>query len=416
MDNLSGDARSGTRVVACCGGMVVVFGMERITFEVLRVLKESGAEVHCILNPWESHRIRALAESIGASVSTGRYYFTLERHTRNPVRLLQMAWDIICTSAGLLRDATRFGASHVLVPEFVSLLRNAPALLLLRAWGTPVFFRTATAPSRGRFYDFLWRFVIPPLTTKIIVQSDFTMRRCREAGVSAEKLVLIKNTLPRRELTIDADRAVLGLAGRRRTLLCVGQIAPFKGIHVAVDATLALLEKGRDVQLIVAGSVPAWPPEYVEYHSRMRERIDRSGHRDRFHFPGHVENVPALMKESYLLLAPYLGEESFGIVVLEAMSAGLPVVAFPLGAIPELVEHERTGYLCTGEDTESLLQGIEHFLSSSRAWENAREQSLRRYIQNDFECSRDVFARSWRRLFSADPVSRPPVSREPRTD
>jgi len=107
---------------------------------------------------------------MGASVSTGRYYFTLERHTRNPLRFLQMAWDIAWTSAGLLWDAKRFGASHVLVPEFVSLLRNAPALLLLRASGTPVFLRTATAPNRGRFYDFLWRFIIPPLTTKIVAQ------------------------------------------------------------------------------------------------------------------------------------------------------------------------------------------------------------------------------------------------------
>jgi len=244
--------------------------------------------------------------------------------------------------------------------------------------------------------------VIPPLTTKIVVQSDFTMRRCREAGVLAGKLVSIPNTLPRREVPVEADRAVLDVARRRRTLLCVGQIAPFKGTHVAVDATLALLEKGRDVQLIIAGRVPTWPPEYAQYHARMRERIDQSGYADRFHFTGHVENVPALMKESYLLLAPYLGEESFGIVVLEAMSTGLPVVAFSLGAIPELIEHERSGFLCEGLETESLLQGIDFFWSDPAAWERARELSHRRFTQSDFQCSAEAFARSWRRLFSLD--------------
>ncbi len=53
--------------------MVVVYGMERMSFEILRVLRESGAEVHCVLNEWERHRIEPLAESIGASWSTGIY-------------------------------------------------------------------------------------------------------------------------------------------------------------------------------------------------------------------------------------------------------------------------------------------------------------------------------------------------------
>ena len=44
--------------------MVIVSGMERMTFEVLRALKESKAEVHCILNDWENHRIRELVDSI----------------------------------------------------------------------------------------------------------------------------------------------------------------------------------------------------------------------------------------------------------------------------------------------------------------------------------------------------------------
>jgi glycosyltransferase involved in cell wall biosynthesis len=184
--------------------------------------------------------------------------------------------------------------------------------------------------------------------------------------------------------------------------LCAGQIAPFKGTHLAVEATLALLSKGEDVQLIVAGGLPAWPPEYVEYYSRMRHRIDESGHESRFHFVGHVENVPALMKESYLLLAPYQGEESFGIVVLEALSVGLPVVAFRLGAIPELVEHGGTGYLCADPKTESLVAGIEYYLSDPDAWKDARERCLQRFNERDFGCSPGTFSRSWRGLFSID--------------
>src|SRR5262249_14423552 len=83
--------RTGMKIVACCGSMVVVSGLERMTFEVLRVLREHGAAVHCIVNSWENHRIVALAEEIGASWSTGYYWYRLDRRTRNPLRWIQMA-------------------------------------------------------------------------------------------------------------------------------------------------------------------------------------------------------------------------------------------------------------------------------------------------------------------------------------
>ena len=57
-----------TRVIACCGNMVVVYGMERMSFEIMRVLRESGAEVHCVLNEWERHRIEPLAECLDVVV------------------------------------------------------------------------------------------------------------------------------------------------------------------------------------------------------------------------------------------------------------------------------------------------------------------------------------------------------------
>src|SRR5439155_11135154 len=67
--------RRGTRVIACCGGMVSVTGLERMTFEVLRVVRRRGGSVHCVVNDWENHRIVPLAERIGASWSVGSYRY-----------------------------------------------------------------------------------------------------------------------------------------------------------------------------------------------------------------------------------------------------------------------------------------------------------------------------------------------------
>ena len=60
-----------------------------------------------------------------------------------------MLWDIVRTSAGLARVAVRFGPTHVLVPEYAAVLRNAPVLAALRLLGVDVVFRIANAPERG---------------------------------------------------------------------------------------------------------------------------------------------------------------------------------------------------------------------------------------------------------------------------
>jgi glycosyltransferase involved in cell wall biosynthesis len=106
------------------------------------------------------------------------------------------------------------------------------------------------------------------------------------------------------------------------------------------------------------------------------------------------------MARSYLLLAPIPEEESFGNVVLEAKSVGLPVVAFGSGGIPELVEHGETGFLCRSWDRSGLLEGIEYFLGTPGAWERARDRSLRSLSEPGIPYSADAFARAWRALFS----------------
>ncbi len=381
--------------------MVVVSGMERMTFEVLRTLKEHGAEVHCILNDWENHRIRELAESIGATWSTGYYRYTLRR-TRNPWRILQAAWSTLRTSAGLLSDARRFAPTHILVPEFGGVLRNAPTLLLLRARGIPGILRLPNAPSPGRFYALLWRFAIAPLVTRVVANSRFTLERCRELRIPETKLLHIPNRVSDRALASSEDHDVVEIAKRTKTLLCVGQIAPFKGTEIAVEAALHLRDRGSDVQLVVVGAEPEWPPDRVDYYQALRKRVDESRHRDWIHFVGARKNVLEIMFVSYLLLVPIPDEESFGNVVLEAKSVGLPVVAFPSGGIPELVEHQKTGFLCNRMDRDGLVEGIRFFLDSAERREDAAKESLRFFADPACPYSAEAFSRSWCRAFNVD--------------
>jgi glycosyltransferase involved in cell wall biosynthesis len=395
------------RVVACCGGMVIVSGLERMTFEVLRVVRANGGTVHCIVNSWENERIVELAERIGASWSTGFYFYSFASRPRSIAQAAPMFWDVLRTSAHLLRAASRFRPTHVLAPEHITVIRNAPALAMLRVLGVPVVFRLATAPERGRVQELLWKYALPPFVTKFVPNSRFSYRRLTESGVPAGRIALIRNAVTRRGRSSNTDDDIVSLAASRRTILVVGQIAPFKGTHLAVDAVLRLLEQGVDVQLIVLGDVPAWPPELVEYVDRMRQRVSTCNADARVHFVGGRENVLAIMKASFLLAAPILQEETFGNVVLEARDVGLPVVTFERGGLPELVEHRRTGFVCSTPDLEGLLDGLRYFLSNADRRAAASENSLAAASAAGNDCTPPEFERRWWAMFAPPQQSSP---------
>ncbi len=386
------------RVLACCGGMVVVSGLERMTFEVLRIVRESGGAVHCIVNSWENHRIVPRLEQLGASWSTGYYWFRLTK-SLNPIRQAQSVWDVLRTSAGLVMDAWRFRPTHVLVADYGAVLRNAPVLPLLRLLGVKVVFRVGNAPERGRGYDLLWRHVLRRLVSTFVPVSRFCYERLREAGIPETKLTLIRNALSRRAIRDRSEREIIQLVSSRPTILAVGQIAPFKGTHLVIDATLDLLARGVDVQTIVLGALPEWPPNLVEYADELRARVARAGADDRVHFVGLHEDVLAIMRAAYVLAAPILQEETFGNVLLEAKHAGLPAVTFARGGLTEQIRHGETGYLCSTHDVAGLLEGLTYFLTQPAERARISAESLVEVERTDSDHQPAEFASRWLHLF-----------------
>jgi glycosyltransferase involved in cell wall biosynthesis len=390
-----------TRVIACCGGMVIVSGLERMTFEVLRVVRRNGGTVHCIVNDWQNQRIVELAERIGASWSTGFYWYAFTSRPRNVLLALQMAWDVARTSVGLAVASVRFRPTHVLTPEHLAVIRNAPTLAALRLLGVKIVFRLAMAPERGRIQELLWRYALPPFVTRFVPNSRFSYGRLVERGIPEHKITLVRNALSTRRVTAQTDADVVALAGSRHTVLAVGQILPFKGTHLFVDAILQLRREGFDVQGIVLGSLPVWPSESVEYVAALRARAEDEGQGDRLHFVGLRENILEIMKASFLLATPILGDEAFGNVALEARSVGLPVVTFARGGLTELVDHGTTGYICETSDLQGLVTGLRHYLQNPCERARASANSLRVSAAPDNDCTAFEFDRRWWAMFSS---------------
>jgi glycosyltransferase involved in cell wall biosynthesis len=136
---------------------------------------------------------------------------------------------------------------------------------------------------------------------------------------------------------------------KRGYALCLGRICPEKGFHLALEAAR---HAGRP--LLLAGSVAPYPEHRRYFEEEVALRLDPVR---RFLGPVGFARKRRLLSAARCLLVPSLAPETSSLVAMEALACGTPVIAFPAGALVEIVEHGRTGFLVA--DTCEMATAIE---------------------------------------------------------
>lgn len=135
-------------------------------------------------------------------------------------------------------------------------------------------------------------------------------------------------------------RAEFGIPTDTAVALFVGSIVGYKGVDVAIEALGPVLRE-RNLHLVFAGAWTTPSGEDFEgeagFFQKLQGRVAEGGWADRVHFIGRRDDIPRLMASSDLLIHP-TRIEGFGLVLAEAMAAGLPVVTTNVQAIPEVLQ------------------------------------------------------------------------------
>jgi glycosyltransferase involved in cell wall biosynthesis len=166
-------------------------------------------------------------------------------------------------------------------------------------------------------------------------------------------------------------RQRLGLKDTDVLFLFAGAIRPEKGVDFLARAFARLSEEHANAYLAIAGGSKLWIEEGWLQGNRLEaterqvlEILAPAIARNRAFMLGIVPpaEIDAYYAASDIFVLPSMFQETFGLVLLEAFSAGLPVVAFRSGGIPELVEDRQNGIIVAQGDEEGLYQSMRELM------------------------------------------------------
>jgi glycosyltransferase involved in cell wall biosynthesis len=145
-------------------------------------------------------------------------------------------------------------------------------------------------------------------------------------------------------------------------ILFVGGIEERKGLHVLIDAIAAIKQTIPAIKLHIVGGI-----RKASYYNDLLNQIVNLGLQDSIVFKNHLSNSELMQEysEAALFVLPSK-EESLGVVLLEAMATGTPIVASNIGGIPDIIEDGQNGYLVNYGDSQAMASSIIKLLSDDK--------------------------------------------------
>jgi glycogen synthase len=215
----------------------------------------------------------------------------------------------------------------------------------------------------------------------IVLSESFRQVLHKTYKVPLEKIFIVGGGIDTAEfnldLTIAQARAKLGWQQDRRIILCVRRLVQRMGLENLIAAIALVRQQHPDVLLLIAGK--------GAISENLRSQIQELQLEDHVQLLGFVpdQDLAIAYRASELSIVPTISLEGFGLIVIESLAAGTPVLGTPIGGIPEVLRPFSADLVLEGSTTKQLAQGMIEALSGQRKIPTA--EACQAYVKQNYD-------------------------------
>lgn len=352
-----------------------LYGSERGTLRATRSLQEAGYKVTIAGSKRQPNggEVGEEARNLGHEVQLIQFgshlkktWVLYNRHYR------KSAWTQIKLShrqfRAILRDCQ---PSHIMICSTSVLPYLIGVLFFTRI---PILYRMGDAPVlKSPLHRPLWKWLIKKSTTIIAISEYMKSYLLQNGGhrVEPKNVHVIRNIAPHRTGKLDKELiSRLTESKRPLQLLFVGQLTPQKGIQLLVEALIELDDPNIGCWVI---------GEFMgnkSFDDNLRHTLQTTSSRTRIECLGYLSDPRPYYKAADWHIAPSTYDEPLGNVVQEAQLQGTPSIVTKKGGLPELVEHQVTGWILSHPTKDAIMQSIRSITDSPK-WATECHEAIR---------------------------------------
>ena len=219
----------------------------------------------------------------------------------------------------------------------------------------------------------------------------------QQTVVPADKIHVIPHGIELNRFTDRIDRSEartkLGLTTDATVIGIIGRLDPKKGQHVGINALARLHKLEIRAHLLIVGDSTLGAGD--QYRQMLQEMVAQTGLTEFVHFHPYLEQ-PELAYSAVDIFALTSQSETYGLVTIEAMTSGLPVIGTDSGGTADIIEHKRNGLLFPPNNDAALASTLARYINdhsfAAKLAAQGKQDALARYSHTQ-QCE------SWERLF-----------------
>lgn len=287
----------------------------------------------------------------------------VSRATFTPTGLLKLPFEAVNSIRAINRvlDGIRVDIVH---SNTLAVLSGA---LWARLYGSPHLWHVHEIIVHPRLAKRLFPFLVRFLADRVVANSETTRRWLVSTERKiAPKTVTIWNGVERKSsVKIDVAlslRSTIGLGPKHVLVALVGRMNRWKGQALLIKAAEDILQRNNSIHFLIVGSPPLGQEHF---RAEILKQITESSASKQITVWDFTEDVWMIWDACDIAVVPSIEPEPFGMVAIEAMASGKPVIGSAHGGLTEIIEDGETGLLFKPNDTNALAEAILKLAESS---------------------------------------------------